>query len=100
MNVRVSIRNPCLGKLIVPKQAVLQRQGKEVVFTYENGRALWNYLKTGDENSEYYTISEGLKPRIQVIISNNLNLGNNVEVEVEVIKNEELKIKNEGKCNC
>jgi RND family efflux transporter MFP subunit len=82
MNVRISIRKPCPDKLVVPKQAVLQRQGKEVVFTLENGRAIWNYVKTGDENTGYYTITEGLEPGMIVIISNNLNLGHDAEVMV------------------
>lgn len=82
MNVRIRIRKACPGKLIVPKQAVLQRQGKQVVFTLEDGRAIWNYVTVGDENSEYYTITEGLKPGMKVIVSNNLNLGHDAEVEV------------------
>lgn len=87
MNVRISIRKPCPGQLVVPKQAVLQRQGKEVVFTLENGRAMWKYVKTGDENAGFYTITEGLTPGMKVIISNNLNLGHDAEVEVnEIVK--------------
>ncbi len=82
MNVRISIRKPIPGQIVVPKQAVLQRQGKEVVFTYENGHAIWNYVKTGDENSDYFIITEGLKPGMKVIVSNNLNLGHNAEVTI------------------
>jgi RND family efflux transporter MFP subunit len=86
MNVRITIRKACPQRLVLPKQAVLQRQGKEVVFSLENGHAIWNYVKTGDENSDYYTIVEGLKPGMKIIISNNLNIGH--DAEVEVAKNE------------
>jgi RND family efflux transporter MFP subunit len=87
MNIRVIIRKAFPNKLVVPKQAVLQRQGKEVVFTIKDGLAIWNYVKTGSENTTSYTIEEGLKPGMKVIVTGNLNLGH--EAEVEVVKNEE-----------
>lgn len=81
MNVRVSIREVLPDQLVVPKQAVLQRQGREVVFTLESGFAKWNYVTTGEENSTSYTIVEGLKPGMEVIVSGNLNLAHDAEVE-------------------
>lgn len=82
MNVKVFVGNAFPSHLVVPKQAVVIRQGKQVVFTVENGRAKWNYVKTGFENSTEYTIEEGLEEGAPVIVSNNLNLGHDAEVEI------------------
>jgi len=81
MNVKVLVGNSVPAQLVVPKEAVVIRQGKQVVFTYEDGHAKWHYVKTGYENSREYTIEEGLEEGAQVIITNNLNLGHDAEVE-------------------
>lgn len=83
MNVRVKIQKPLPDCLVVPKSAVVLRSGKEVLFTYKDGRAIWNYVKTLEENSTHYVIETELKPGEQVIVTGNLNLGNDAEVEVE-----------------
>ena len=82
MNVKVIINNylkPCLS---VPKSALVLRSAKEVVFTYENGLAKWNYVKTMAENSTSFAISEGLKPYDTVIISGSLNLAHDAPVKL------------------
>jgi RND family efflux transporter MFP subunit len=89
MNVRVVLRKAFTNCLVVPKSAVVLRTGKEVVFTLENGLAKWNYVKTGDENTNSFTITEGLKAGCTVIVSGNLNLGH--DAEVIVINNERIK---------
>ena len=71
-------------KLIVPKSAVVLRSGRQVVFTLEKGKALWNYVQTGLENMELYTIEDGLKEGDTVITTGNLNLAH--ETPVNVIK--------------
>lgn len=80
MNVKVLVGNSVPAQLVVPKEAVVIRQGKQVVFTVENGRAKWNYVKTGYENSTEYTIAEGLEEGAMMIVTNNLNLGHDAEV--------------------
>ena len=45
MNVSILAKRQIADKLIVPKTAVLPRQGRKVVFVYENGRAIWNMSK-------------------------------------------------------
>lgn len=82
MNVRVIVRKVYPDNLIVPKSAVVLRSGKEVVFTLEGNLAKWNYVKTGEENTTSFSIVDGLKPGMKVIISGNLNLGHDAEVEV------------------
>ena len=67
-------------KLIVPKTAVLPRQGRKVVFVYENGRAIWKYVETGFENSREVCIESGLKEGEEAIYENNLGLSHECEV--------------------
>lgn len=84
MNVRVNVHRQLDEKLIVPKSAVVLRSGRQVVFTLEKGKALWNYVQTGLENMESYTIEDGLKEGNTVITTGNLNLAH--ETPVNVIK--------------
>lgn len=75
MNVRVSTFRSAGKQWVVPKTAVVLRTGKQVVFTMVDGKAVWNYVKTGLENATEYTItSETLKEGDQVIVSGNINL--------------------------
>ena len=82
LNAKVKI-NRSFGKaLIVPKSAVVLRSGREVVFTWENNKAMWNYVKTGLENFDSYVVSEGLRPGQRVIINGNENLAHEAPVEL------------------
>ena len=82
MNVRVRVRRSLDKQLVVPKGAVVMRSGKQVVFTLDGDKALWNYVRTGLENDSCYTIVEGLKPGDQVITSGNINLAHEAPVKV------------------
>lgn len=75
MKVKVVVNTKIPNQLMVPKSAVLARQNRQVVFTVEEGHAIWNYVTTGYENSTHYTITEGLQAGQQVITSNNLTIG-------------------------
>ena len=82
MNVRVSVQRSLGKQLVVPKSAVVLRSGKQVVFTLVNGKAYWNYVRTGLENADSYTIVEGLKAGDQVITSGNINMAHEAPVKV------------------
>ena len=81
MNVKVTLKQTVPEKLIVPKAAVVLRQGREVIFTCVNDTALWNYVQVGLENSTQYSIEEGLKAEDVVITEGNLNLAHKVRVK-------------------
>lgn len=85
MNVRVSIHRSLGKQLVVPKSAVVLRSGKQVVFTLTEDKAYWNYVHTGLENADSYTIVDGLKEGDTVITSGNINLAH--EAPVKVIEN-------------
>lgn len=83
MNVRVTVKRLLERSLVVPKTAVVLRTGRQVVFTLVDGKAFWNYVTTGLENLNEYTIVEGLKEGDNVIITGNENLAHEAEVKVE-----------------
>ena len=80
MNARVLLKNSIPNCLIIPKEAVLYRQNRQVVFIYENGKALWKYVKISYENSTHVVITDGLEEGMNVIIENNFNLAHESEV--------------------
>ncbi len=87
MNVRVSIHRSLEKQLIVPKEAVVLRSGKQVVFILDSTKtkAYWTYVHTGLENADSYTIVDGLKENDIVITSGNINLSH--ESPVTIVEN-------------
>ena len=86
MNVRVIIQQVVPNQLAIPKEALVLRTNKQVVFTYKDGRAQWNYVHTGLENSTHYVILEGTSETLRegdvVIYEGNLNLAHETPVVV------------------
>lgn len=84
MNVRVSIHRSLDNQLVIPKSSVLLRSGKQVVFVLDSTKtkANWVYVQTGLENSDSYTIVDGLKEEDIVITSGNINLAHEAPVRV------------------
>ena len=82
MNTQVNIKKPAKQSIVIPKQAVVNRSNKKVVFTCQNNRAKWNYVTISDENSQYYNISDGLNIGDTVIVEGNLNLSHDAKISV------------------
>ena len=89
MNVKVLVEKEIPNQLVVPKSAVVLRQNQEVLFKYTSGKAFWTYVKTMAENSNSYSViahpDKGgtLAAGDTVIISGNLNLAHESEVEIK-----------------
>ena len=81
MNIKVSVRRQMPNQLVVPKSAVVLRQGRQVVFTLQGDQAIWNYVQTGLENADTYTILEGLKEGDEIIVTGNVNLAHEAKVK-------------------
>ena len=81
MNCSATIKIPFGKTLIVPKEAVVMRNGRPVVFTVEGGKAKWNYVAIGRDNGKEIEIKEGLEKGQKVIISNNLQLAHDAAVK-------------------
>jgi len=85
MHTKVTVNIPLKNMLIIPKEALVIRNGKEVVFTLQNGNTVkWNYVKILHENAGRYAVS-GLKEGDTVIISNNMNLTHDARVVLDTI---------------
>ncbi|SHN00657.1 RND family efflux transporter, MFP subunit [Cyclobacterium lianum] len=82
MNARAVIRSPQNNSLVVPKEAVVYRSGRPVVFTIDNNEAIWNYVEVGKDNGREMEILDGLVASQQVIISNNVQLAHQAPVQV------------------
>lgn len=85
MNVTVVLEQAAPMAVLVPKSAVVNRSGHDLVFTYapEEGRAKWQYVTVGYANDEQAAITEGLEAGQQVIVAGNLTLDHDVVVRVE-----------------
>lgn len=69
-------------KLIVPKEAIITRDNRKLLFIVENNKAKWLYIETGEENFDYIEVLTKLKEGMQVIISNNYTLAHDANVEI------------------
>jgi membrane fusion protein (multidrug efflux system) len=82
MNARAVIRAPQSNSIVVPKDAVVFRSGRAVVFTVENGKeSKWNYVEIGKDNGREIEILEGVSENSVVITSNNLQLAHQAPVQ-------------------
>ena len=54
-----------------------------MVFTLKDGKAQWNYVQTGLENAESYSMADdALKEGDTVIVTGNVNLAHEASVKV------------------
>lgn len=74
-------------RLLVPREALLTRDDRKVVFAYESGRAKWRYVETGEETDDMVEVREGLAARDTLITAGHFNLTHNAQV---IVVNEEL----------
>jgi HlyD family secretion protein len=68
--------------VVVPKNAVVNRGGQEIVFIAENGRAVGRQVTTGLADSRKVEIKEGLAEGAAIVVKGQefLNEGQAVEV--------------------
>lgn len=89
MNVRVVAEERVQDMYVVPKDAVVERDGYHVVFLLRDGRAVWTYVDVAHSNIASYAIT-GCKSKETtiregdiVITSGNQNLADGTEVKVD-----------------
>ncbi len=80
MNVRVLIRRPAPERIVVPKEALVRRQGRDVIFIRQDSLAIWKYVTVEAENSTSLSVKEGIEPGDLVIVSGNINLAHETVV--------------------
>lgn len=90
MNVKVIIENSVADMFVVPKEAVVERDGYHVVFVYDvnTHRSVWTYVDIMHSNLTSYAItgcerkSTTIKEGDIIITSGNLNLADDTEVRI------------------
>lgn len=82
MNVRVIIEKKFQAQTVVPRAAVLRRGDRNVVFTYVDGLAKWNYVEIGEENEKEIVVINGIRDGDRVITSGNQNLAHEARVKI------------------
>ena len=95
MNVKVIIENSVSDMFVVPKEAVVERDGYHVVFVYdkETRRAIWTYVDVLYSNLSSFAITGSEKKQTKinagdiVITSGNLNLADDTEVTISTADN-------------
>ncbi len=76
-------------RLLVPKESIVIRDNRELVFVVRDSLAQWCYVQTGAKNDEYVEIisSEfGLKPGEPVVTEGHFSLAHNAKVSLGGIK--------------
>ena len=88
MNVRVIVEEKMQHMFVVPKDAVVERDGYQVIFLLEEGRAVWTYVDVVHSNISSFAITgcqrkeTTIKEGDIVITSGNLNLADGTEVKI------------------
>lgn len=86
MNVKIILEREIKNSFVVPKDAVVLRDGFQVVFCYQAGKAVWTYVDIVMSNIDSHVITGCEKKQTQisendvVITSNNLNLADGTDV--------------------
>lgn len=93
MFVRAQIATEMLpDRLLVPKEAVLEREKRPLVFKVSGDQALWVYVETGGRNDTYVEIT-GVAPGAslaagdQVVVSDHLTLAHEALIKVRDVVN-------------
>ncbi|HPG40842.1 MAG TPA: efflux RND transporter periplasmic adaptor subunit [bacterium] len=71
--------------LLVPKEAILERDNGKLLFIVREERAVWCYVETGRENGQYVEICSSkfdLKPGEPVIIDGHFTLAHDAQVKI------------------
>lgn len=90
MNVKLFLRSEGTPRLVVPKSAVVMRDGYDVIFTLDTAsmKAQWLYVDIVESNSTHHAITGSERKRTEVsegvvvITSGNLNLADGSAVEI------------------
>lgn len=92
MNVKIIVENDVPRSFVVPKDAVVERDGYHVVFVLKDGEAVWTYVDVAYANIDSYAITGCLRKETEVhtgdavITSGNLNLADGTKVKVKKTK--------------
>ncbi|MBN1299717.1 MAG: efflux RND transporter periplasmic adaptor subunit [Melioribacteraceae bacterium] len=69
-------------RILVPKDALLVRDRRNLVFTVEDSLAKWKYVDIGEKNDEYIEILKGVTPGEEVIVEGHYTLAHDARIRV------------------
>jgi RND family efflux transporter MFP subunit len=74
-------------RLLVPREAILTRDGRPLLFKVEDGRAKWLYVELGASNDHMVEITSvlqggALEPDDRVVVSDHLTLAHDAKIKV------------------
>lgn len=77
-------------RLLVPRQAIVTRDGRPVVFRVEDDRAQWVYVELGEQNDRWVEIASvyqggPLEAGTPVILENHLTLSHQAKVKIKKV---------------
>jgi len=70
------------NKILIPKEALLVRDKRNLVFTVEDSLAKWKYVDIGEKNDQYIEIIKGVDIGEKVIIEGHFNLAHDSKVKI------------------
>jgi multidrug efflux pump subunit AcrA (membrane-fusion protein) len=71
-------------RLVVPASALLVRQGRDLVFRIDGGRAVWTYVQVGRKAGGFAEILDGLSPGDAVATGGHFSLAHAAPVEAVI----------------
>ncbi len=83
MFVKVFIEsNNLQNRILIPKEALLVRDKRPLVFVVEGDLAKWKYIQIGEQNDEYIEVKEGVEKSENVIVEGQYTLAHDAKVRV------------------
>lgn len=84
MHAEVEIAAEIHGnKLLIPQEAILVREGRNLAFVVEGELAKWRYIEVGLENEDYAEVLDGVKEGEVVIVDGHFTLAHDARVRIE-----------------
>jgi len=69
-------------RIIIPKEALLLRDNRGVVFVNEGGIAKWRYVETGEADDTNIEITEGISEGEEVLTEGHFTVGHDAKIKV------------------
>jgi RND family efflux transporter MFP subunit len=78
-------------RLVVPEDAVLVRQGRDLVFVVEGGRAQWTYVDLGARSGTFVEITDGVAAGDTIAVDGHFALAHDAPVNVDEVRTLEVE---------
>lgn len=73
-------------RLVLPSDAILVRQGRDLVFRVEEGNAMWVYVELGARSGNQVEVVSGLAPGDTIAVSGHFALAHDVPVNIKQLR--------------